>query len=213
VAEVQQLRGIDTFAAAARQVSAAPSAERGGRIDWLSLNEVPPQLRTELLTLPVGGITQPLRAEGAVAIFQLRALEETPLERPETVAVEYALFQMPGAVPADAIAVTERVDTCDDFYGEAHGLPEDRLLRETQAPSEIPADVVGAIATLDENETATFARGNTQVVLMLCGRTTQEAEALDRGAVRTRLGNLRTATFADAFLSELRADAEIIDLR
>ncbi len=214
VAEISQLRGIDAFSNAARRYSASRSAEAGGRIDWLSLSDLPPQLRSEVLTLPPGGITEPLRIPNAVAIFQLRALQELPPKRPATVAVDYTLFSLPGATEAEAQAMASRVDTCDDLYGEAKGLPEERLLRETRAPADIPADIALELARLDDNEVSTaLTRGDARLVLMLCGRTTETAESLDRGAVRRQLSNQRAAAYAEAYLAELRADAVIVDVR
>ncbi len=214
VAEISQLRSFDAFSDAARRYSASRSAGAGGRIDWLSLSDLPPQLRSEVLTLPAGGITDPLRIPNAVAIFQLRALQELPPKRPATVAVDYAIFTLPGAGEAEARALASRVDTCDDFYGEAKGLPEERLLRETRAPDDIPPDIALELAKLDDNEVSTaLTRGDARLVLMLCGRTTETAEGLDRGAVRRQLANQRAAAYAEAYLAELKADAVIVDVR
>ena len=211
-ADLRRISGFDAFAAAARQFSASGSREAGGRIDWLSLSELPPVLRTELLTLPPGGITEPLRVPNAIALFQLRALEELPPERPETIAVDFAEFLVPGEDAAGAQAIADRIDTCDDLYGIAQDLPEDRLRRETLPPSEIPGDMALELARLDENEVSTaLTRGSARVLLMLCGRTTAQAEMLDRGQVRSQLANQRAASYADAFLAELRADAVIVE--
>ena len=211
-ADIAETPSFEAFAAAARRYSAAATAERGGRVDWLSLSELPPPLRTELLTLPPGGIAEPFRAQGVVAIFQLRALEELPLSQPDVLAIDYAQFLIPGGTEASARALAGQIDTCDDLYGIASGLPEERLLRDVQSPTEIPADIAAELAHLDEDEISTaLTRGNARVLLMLCGRTTEEAEALDRGAVRNRLTNLRASSYAEAFLAELRADAVIVE--
>lgn len=213
-AQISEIRSFEAFAAAARDYSASPTAQVGGRIDWLSLSELPPPLQTELLTLPPGGVTQPLRVPNAVAVFQLRALEELPPENLETVAVDYAAFLVPEASLEEAREVAASVDTCDDLYGVAKGLPEERLLRETLPPAQIPADIALELARLDEFETSTaLTRGNVRMVLMLCGRSTEEAEALDRGAVRRQLANQRVASYAEAYLAELRADAVIVEAR
>lgn len=213
-AQIAGLSGFEAFSNAARNVSASPTAQRGGRIDWVPLSELPAPLRADLLTLPPGGITEPLRTPTALAIFQLRALQELPPERPTTVAVDYAEFRMPGASDAEVRALAGEVDTCDDLFGLATGLPEDRLLREVRSPSELPADVSGILAELDADEISTrLVRGNTRIILMLCGRTSEQAEALDRGTVRRRLVNARIASYANAYLAELRSDAEIIELQ
>lgn len=211
-AEISRITSFEGFAAAARNFSAAPTAARGGRLDWLPLSELPPVLQTSFLTLPPGGVTEPLRLPNAVAVFQLRALEELPPQRPDVVGVDYAMFLVPGTDPGDATTVAARIDTCDDLYGIAQGLPEERLLRETVPPSELPRDVAAELERLDENEVSTaLRRGNAQAVLMLCGRTTEQNEGLDRGEVRASLVNQRLASYAEAYLAELRADAVIVE--
>ena len=47
---------------------------------------------------------------------------------------------------------------------------------------------------------------------MLCGRTTEASEAVDRAAIRNRLVNQRIESYAAGYLAELRADALIVEL-
>lgn len=207
------VRSFQAFAESARNFSVSPSRGRGGRIDWIPLANLPPQVRGELLTMAPGGVTTPFRAGNVVAVFQLRELQELPPRAPEVLSLDYAEFRIPGGDRADAVQIANRIDTCDDLYGVAKGLPEDRLLRETRPVAEIPADVREALANLDANETSTaIRRGSTQLLVMLCGRTTEASEAVDRAAIRSRLVNQRIESYAAGYLAELRADALIVEL-
>ena len=106
-----------------------------------------------------------------------------------------------------------RVDVCDDLYGAALGLPEDRLIRETVPSAEIPADIRAELTSLDENEISTaLTRGGRATVLMLCERRPGLENTVDLDIVGTRLLNTRLTTTAAHFLAELRADAVVIDL-
>ena len=213
-ARLSGINGFEAFAAAARQISVSQTRPRGGRLDWLPLTRLPPALRGEILTLPPGGISTPVRIPNAIAVFQLRALQDAPLARPEVTAIEYAEYRIPGGSQADARRVAGRIDTCDDLYGEAHGEPEDRLVRETRPVAEIPSDVAAELARLDDNEASTaIRRGDVQLLLMLCGRVNEISAEADRGQIRRQLLNQRVESFADGFLAELRADAIIVDLR
>lgn len=212
-ADLQTITSFEAFAAAARQVSASQSRTRGGRVDWLPLNRLPPPLRAQFLTMRPGQTSEPLRIPNAVGVFQLRAFEELPVSEPEIVAIDYAEFRIPGGSQADAERVAQSIDTCDDLYGTAQDLPEDRLLREVRPPAEIPADVALELARLDDDEISTaLTRGGTQLVLMLCGRTTESGAEIDRSEIRSRLLNDRIRSYGTAFLAELRAEAEIVEL-
>ena len=214
IAQISEINGFEAFSAAARQVSVAPTRNEGGRIEWVPLSRLPAPLRSEILTLPPAGISSPVRIPNAIAIFQLRALQDAPLAQPAVVSVEYAEFRIPGGTAADARRVAARVDSCDDLYGEAYGMPEDRLFREVRPVAEIPQDVAAALSTLDENETSVaLRRGDVQLLLMLCGRVTEARADADRGSIRRQLLNQRVESYATGYLAELRADAVIVDLR
>lgn len=75
---VQSLRGGADFAALARQVSAAGSAESGGDLGWVSTGALTPELRDRIAALPAGGVSDPvLRPEG-VQIFRVRERRAAP---------------------------------------------------------------------------------------------------------------------------------------
>ncbi len=211
--EVSQIEGFEAFATAARNFSASSSRAQGGRIDWIPLNNLPPPLRAQFLTLPPGGVTEPLRINDAIAVFQLRALEEVPTAGPEIISVEYATYLMPGAQQSDLDSVAGRLDTCDDLYGVAYNSPPEYLEREVLTPAEIPADIARELEGMDENEISTrMVRGTVPMLVMLCGRTNAAGAELDRAEIRDRLRNQRIAAYAEAYLAELRADAVIVEL-
>lgn len=209
-----EIRSTAEFAQTARDFSASPTRAEGGQLDWLQLNALPPDLRAQLLTMPPGGVTDPVRLQNAIAVFQLRALEEVPASRPATLAIDYAELRLPGASRPEAVELAGALDTCDDMFGVARGLPEDQFFRDVRAAGEIPADVAAVLSSLDTDEISVdLMRGTTRVVVMLCGRTTEIGEGLDRSEVRAQLRNQRLASYADGYLAELLADAVIVDLR
>ena len=214
--QLAQIRSQAEFRAAAQEYSAAPSRSRGGRIDWIAAGDLPPPLRQQLTALAPGEVTQPLTLPNAVAIFQLRAIEEVP--SPGTVhELDYAMLYLPGGRSPEALAeaarIDARADTCDDLYAVARDMPSDRLQRRTLPPSEVPTDVTLELARLDENEASTGltrSNGQTLVFLMLCERRYRSAdEEPGAAAVRERLINQRVSRRADNYLAELRANATI----
>ncbi len=215
-AEISQITTIPAFAAAARRYSAAPSAGRGGRMEWIPLSNLPPAVASQVLALAPGQVSAPIPVPNAIALFQLRALEETGAPEAEAVSVEFARYFIPGgrteATLAEARSIEARVDTCDDLYGVNLGQPEERLLRDTLPMAEIQGDVAMELTKLDEGEVSTAlvsGDGQALVFLMLCGRTPAINVDVSREQVRANLRNQRLASYADGYLAELMADAVI----
>lgn len=215
---ISQITTLPAFAAEARRYSASGSRGRGGRMGWMPITQLPAQLRPIILSLAPGEVTDPLPLENAVALFQLRAIEETDVQTPEYAAIEYAAYFIDGgrseAALARAAKIAAEVDTCDDLYGVAKGQPPEVLERGAKAPTEIPADIAVELAKLDPGEVSTAltrANGQTLVFLMLCGRTPQLAEDQDRESIRLQLRAQRLQSFAEGYLAQLKADARIIE--
>ena len=213
---IAQLTSQSAFEAEARRVSALPSRTRGGRLDWLPITNYPAGLRGILLDLSPSEVTAPIPITNGVALFQMRGVREVPRDAPEPAAIEYAAFYIAGGLSdralREAAQIDARVDTCDDLYGVARGLPEERLERDVLPPADIPADVAMELAKLDAGETSyvlTRANGETLVFLMMCGRTPELGENQDRDAIRNQLRSQRLGTYADALLADLRAAATI----
>lgn len=215
--QVSRSASVAEFEAAARQYSAVPSREQGGRLDWAPVTNYPPALQEVLLGLDPGEVTPPLELEGAVALLQLREVREADAAPAEPEAVDYAQLRIPGGSSAAALAEAARVaatvDTCDDLYAVARGRPDLALVRQAVAPGQIDQGTALDLAALDVDE-ATWGRvgpDGALVLTMLCARTYPLVEgAQDREQVRTLIVGDRLTTYADALLADLRAAATIV---
>ena len=216
---ISEMTSEAEFSAQARRYSAARSKGRGGRLDWQSITDLPPVLRSLILALGPGEVTDPLPLQGAVALFQLRDIEELDAPAPEYSAIEYAAYYIAGGRSDQALTraarIEDDVDTCDDLYGVAHRQPETVLERGTKAPDELPTDIAIELAKLDPGEISTAltrSNGETLVVLMLCGRTPKLEED---GPTDENLTNFirdqRLRSFSDGYLEQLRAEARIVE--
>jgi peptidyl-prolyl cis-trans isomerase SurA len=63
--------GVD-FAALARQISAAPSAETGGDLGWVRLSSIAPELRDVVGRMRPGQVSDPIRTPSGVHIIGMR---------------------------------------------------------------------------------------------------------------------------------------------
>jgi peptidyl-prolyl cis-trans isomerase SurA len=207
------IQSVDDFAAAAAQYSAAPSAADGGDVGWLELGNLPPTIRALILPLGIGGVTQPIPIPNAVALFQLRGLEDTGKPAIEAVELDYMQILLPdgdgGA--AEAARLRANADQCDDLFGLTKGLPADQVVRTKLPAGEVPRDIGLELAKLDPGESSFgLRRGAARVFLMLCTRNVEIAENPPTPeAIRDQLINQRLAAFADSYLNQLRAAAII----
>lgn len=214
-AEAQRIRlsvkSEADFNEAARRFSAAPTAPRGGALDWIELSSLPAEVSPVIMSMRSGTVTEPVEVDGAIALFFLRDIEQTRTDQVAPLAVEYALLALPaGRDPAaEGARIRADVDTCDDLYGVARRLPPEALVRETRPLADVPADLSAELDRLDDGESTVVNRGGQPTLLMLCGRVPQLDVAPSREAIRNQLLNRRLAGYANGYLEELRADALI----
>lgn len=215
-AQIAKITTLPAFASAARRYSAAPSRGRSGRLDWIDIATLPAQVAAAVLPLAPGQVTDPIPVRNAIALFQMRAIEETEASGAPDLSTEYAMYYIAGghspAAMTRAAKVADEVDTCDDLYGVAQGEPEEALAREVKTVAEMPADIALELAKLDPGEVSTALTrnsGQTLMFLMLCGRTPVLPEEVSRDQVLTRLQNKRLNDLAIGYLQELKADAHI----
>ncbi len=203
---------IDTeaeFAAAARRHSAAPTAGRGGRLDWIPLANLPAAIGVEVLALDTGEVSAPVQVPNAVVLFQLNDVAEDETAEPLAVTVEWADFLLPDD-PDQIAAIIAGSDNCMDLNGFARGLPEDRLTITAQPMAEVPGDVGLELARLDPGEVSTaLTRSGLRRLIMLCGRELTLETPPTRDAVREAIINEKLAGMAENYLQELRSAALI----
>lgn len=215
---ISRVRSSSEFQAAARQYSALPSRERGGALDWLPVSNYPGPIQELLLSLSPGEVTQPISIPNGVALFQLRDVRAVTTAAPAPAEIDYAEFYISGGRSEEALRIASRidadVDTCDDLYGEAQGLPREQLQRQSLPPAQIPQDVAMELAKLDSGEssyTLTRNGGQTLVLLTLCDRVA--AEEPDTEAVASSIQSSQLEGRAEVLIAELRAKADIQDLQ
>ncbi|MEM1235647.1 MAG: peptidylprolyl isomerase [Pseudomonadota bacterium] len=213
---LQEITSISQFQDEASRLSVSQSRQNGGQLDWVRLDQLPGGLRPIVLGLRPGEVSEPIQIENAIVLFQLRAIEETEGTPAASTAIDYAALYLQGgrseATLQRADQIAERVDNCDDLYGEASNMAPEALERGAKTPEDIPQDVAIELAKLDANEVSTSltrANGQTLVFLMLCSRVPTIAEDADREEIRNRLRSQRLSGFADGFLAELLSEAVI----
>ncbi|MEL7011960.1 MAG: peptidylprolyl isomerase [Pseudomonadota bacterium] len=224
LARAETLAQIDNakeFEAAARRFSASPTGPTGGRMEWTTISDLPPQLRPVILDLAPGEVTEPITTEQAIILLQMRDIAETETSEPQYAEIKYATYFIPGGRSEDALQRAEQVkditNTCDDLYGVAQGQPVSVLDVVTQPPSEIPQDIAIQLNQLDPGEVSTAltrSNGQTLMLLMLCSRT-PVVEGAEDGPSEEELTSFvqtsRLESFSNGYLARLKAEARIIE--
>ena len=211
-AQISNLSSEEAFSAAARELSVAASSSAGGALNWVALDSLPDDVRPIIARLTPGQISRPAELGNAIGVFLLRQVERVEAGAANDLAVDYALLITDGT-PGAAEAIAGEVDVCDDLYGIARGLPEDRLIRDLQPLNALPADIRSELAGLDQNEISTnIIRNGAPAVLMLCERKPARESSVDLDIVGNRLLNTRLGTMAADHLADLRANMTVIIL-
>lgn len=216
-ADIAKIRSFDEFSDAARQFSVAGSRADGGKLDWIALSNLPPALRPVLLPLENGQVSEPLELPNAIAIFQMRGLNESAPTSARYSSVEYAVLSVAdteGAVAALS-DIADRAIRCDDLYGLSQNLNTASLAITSRPPSDIPNRDALWLARLDAGEslieTGTASDGSARKSLvMLCSRTSTANQSVSRDEVRTRIQNEKLNARANSLLESMKASARIV---
>ncbi|MEO8243371.1 MAG: peptidylprolyl isomerase [bacterium] len=199
-----------SFGMAAQNYSKAPSAKAGGALGWIPVASLPPEVSAKVLALKVGEVTDPISVTGAVELFYLRDLSLAPGDGtgPTVMQVDYAEYFAPAGT--DLAAVKASLDSCDDLYDAAKGLPPEAVQRATVAEMAVPVALRLTLAGLDPGEAAVVtAPTGVPALLMLCDRTPMTDIPPSRDDVSSNLLNKRLGLLAGAYLEELRSNAII----
>ncbi|GAB1379771.1 peptidylprolyl isomerase [Pararhodobacter aggregans] len=219
IPQVQRIRTETEFANAARQVSAAPSAATGGRVDrWIDLGGLPPELASAFTDAAPGTVIGPMEMPGAYAFFQLRARRDSRAVSAEATALDYRMAMLPGGRSETNLArvarIREMTDSCVDFDArvlrEAPELPTDAVQHVTQPLTALSSAVRTELERLNPGQiSANLVQDNALMVLMLCSRSVSGENMPARPQIRESLINRALEGQAMVYLQRLRAEADI----
>ena len=207
--EFQQITSFSEFEEAARRFSIGPTSSDGGRLDWLPVRALPPTVGPLVLPMRPGEVTAPVPLDGAIALFQLRQLQDVAPPPASNVVIDYALLRLPAGtnVAAEIARLAPEVDDCNSFFGQNPNAAPGQLLREASPLAELPSGVAATVRNLDPGELGALT-GSAGVV-MLCSRVEAAPDAEARDLLSRQLFVQRLESFSNGYLAELRTAADI----
>ncbi|MFN4056837.1 MAG: peptidylprolyl isomerase [Roseinatronobacter sp.] len=213
---IEAVRSVEEFATLAREFSLAGTRDQGGRLDWLPIENLPPQIGGLMRAARPGQVVGPIDLSGAIAYFQLRALDSSRVIPTENMKLTYARLLLPGGRSEANLQTVANIQTsvrnCPDLGPFARGLSEQALTERSEFLRAIPQSDAVELARLDQNEVSanTVESGNL-VVLMLCARELEGENLPTPAQTNALVFDQRLAGLAEAKLRELVADADIRD--
>ncbi|MCP5072181.1 MAG: peptidylprolyl isomerase [Rhodobacteraceae bacterium] len=208
------LKSEAAFSAAARRYSRAPSRGRGGRLDWIPVANLPPQLAGQIMALQPGEVTAPITLAQTVGLFQLRGIRQEKGTGETEISISYTQVPIPVSGEAsrqvgEAVDLISDVDTCADLRAESERFGDAAFTDHSADVAAIPANTALALAKLDQNEAGYFQAANGSLaVVMVCDRIRELPEGA-RENIRNALFNRRIGSFGAGYLQELHGDAVI----
>ena len=209
-AELSKITSTNAFSDAARRYSVAPTSASGGHIKWQALEKLPAVVQPLIFGLAPGDVTDPLPIPNGLALFQLRAIEETGDKRSKKAIIDYLTYSFPKGDHATLTGLQEDVKHCDDLYAVATAHPDHILNRTSNTLGKIVSDIRKLVARLDQQEKEFLSVDKQTLMVMVCGRNALAQDpATDLEKIRFGLRNKRLAGYAEGYLENLRQDARI----
>lgn len=209
--ELSRIKSQKAFSDAARKYSVAPTRATGGRVKWQNFDQLPAVLKPLIFGLAPGDVTDPLPIPNGLAIFQLRAIEETEFTRSRAKTIDYLTYEFPSNASDITDKLQNEVDHCDDVYGLVSENKDHIFSRQIERPSRIVSETRNLLRALDAHEKHYSKTGDITILLMLCSRSSFAAgDTPDLNKIRFGLRNKRLENYAEGFLQNLYQDARII---
>ena len=210
-----EVRTKEDFENIAMQVSASPTRENGGDLDWLPFANLPNHVQRAISNASNGSVVRPVEIQGVIYVFFKRATRETEVG-PEAFETEFATLAIsdPDGASAEDIAseIISRISTCNELETESRNWESESFKRHTVPARSDSEGYAAILSTLDGDEAAFVAASNSRrgiaEIVMLCDRKIVRNEE-QRESVIFGLQSSKIEDYARNYIGELIAAAHI----
>jgi len=221
-----QLENGADFGSLAQSFSQSSSAAHGGDIDWLRLDQLPPEVSSAVSRLQPGQVTRPIRITSGFVLIKLHEIRSgsAPQQPESSLKLNQLHLPLPADAPEDTVTLymqsasnaTETTQGCEafDVASKKIGSPLSGTLGEVSL-SKLPPVFRDALRSLPAGKASAPIRSpDAVIVLMICERKDIPAPDLsvNRKEIEQRIFSQRLAVYARQEIRELRR-AAYIELR
>ena len=220
---VNAIRQGADFNRIAQQYSASGSAQSGGNIGWILVDNLDPELARTILPLQPGDITDPIDRDGAILIYKLSGKRENGMADPMETQITLTRLLYPLAANDDATRLeaaakikrnTKDITTCDELenlhlsYGSGLAFNLGILPLYSLAP-----ELRDMVAPLDKGEMSeVIAYKEGMAAFMVCDKQAPQINLPDLDALELNVKNRYFSVLSSRYLNQLRREA-VIDIR
>ena len=209
--QLRNIKTIEEFSDAARKHSKAPTASIGGRIKWQNFDTLPEIIKPVIFGLTPGEVSEPIRLQKAIALFQLRDIREKKDKKAQASLIDFITVNAKLSNLKSLKYIQSNFHNCNDLAATLGDRTDVTMIRRKLIFEDLPHTLAKLVNNLDPNESKiVFDKKNSRLVI-LCERNDQEKstkETIEKD--KYILQNTRLKNLARSFLETLKDNARII---
>ena len=209
--QLKNIKSIEEFSNAARIYSKAPTADFGGRIKWQNFNKLPEIIKPFIFNLSPGEVTEPIRLNTAIALFQLRDIREIKDINTEVNFLDFITVDTTLANLAYLKDIQNQFHNCSDLAVAIGDKKDVALMRSKLISEQLPSSLAMVLEKLDPNESEIIIDYEKPKLVRLCERNKKEFLSTEK--IKNDKNNLQTSSLkylARSFIETLKDNARIV---
>ena len=209
--QLKNIKSIEEFSNAARIYSKAPTADFGGRIKWQNFNKLPEIIKPFIFNLSPGEVTEPIRLNTAIALFQLRDIREIKDINTEVNFLDFITVDTTMANLAYLKDIQNQFHNCSDLAVAIGDKKDVALMRSKLISEQLPSSLAMVLEKLDPNESEIIIDYEKPKLVRLCERNKKEFLSTEK--IKNDKNNLQTSRLkylARSFIETLKDNARIV---
>ena len=208
--QLKNIKSIEEFSNAAKIYSKAPTADLGGRIKWQNFNKLPEIIKPFIFNLSPGEVTEPIRLNTAIALFQLRDIREINDINTEVNFLDFITVSTTLANSAYLKDIQNKFYNCSDLTAAIGNKPDFKLIRSKLFSEQLSNSLATVLEKLDPDESEIIIDNKKSKLVRLCERNKKELTNEKIENDKNNLQTIRLKYLARSFMETLKDNALVV---